>query len=60
MRKNKDKKRNSTDKWNEGSINSEEEETREEDEDWSKKHNEDEEMGENEDEFHEGDYDREL
>jgi hypothetical protein len=60
LRKLKIKKRNRPDKWNEKSKNSEEQETREEDTDWNKKNDEDEEMGENEDEFHEGDYDREL
>ncbi len=57
MKKNKGKKQIKTDEWNEMSINREEDETEEEDRDWNKKNAEDEEMGENEDEFHEGDYD---
>ena len=57
MKKNKGKKHFKTDEWNEMSRDREEEKTEEEDMDWNKKNDEDEEMGENEDEFHEGDYD---
>ena len=57
MKKNKGKKQIKTDEWNEMSINREEDKTKEEDKDWNKKNAEDEEMGEDEDEFHEGDYD---
>jgi len=57
MKKNKGKKQIKTDEWNEMSINREEDKTKEDDRDWNKKNAEDEEMGENEDEFHEGDYD---
>ena len=57
MKKNKAKKQIKADKWNERSINREEDKTEEEDRDWNKKNDEDEEMGENEDDFHEETYD---
>ena len=57
MKKKKVNKKIKTDEWNEMSRNREEDNTKEEDSDWNKKNDEDEEMGENEDEFHEGDYD---
>ncbi|MCJ7648616.1 MAG: hypothetical protein MUP85_08385 [Candidatus Lokiarchaeota archaeon] len=57
MKKFKIRKRMKTDEWNEKSINSEEEETKEEDDDWNKKKDEDKEEGENENDFHEEDYD---
>ncbi len=58
MKKNKSKKQIKTDEWNERSRNREEDKTKEEDRDWNKKIYEDKDMDEeNEDEFHEGDYD---
>jgi hypothetical protein len=57
MKKNKGKKQIKTDEWNEMSRNREEDKTKEEDREWNKKDDEDEEMGENEDIFHESDYD---
>ena len=57
MKKKKGKKQIKTDEWNEMIRNREEDKTEEEDRDWNKRNEEDEEMGENEDEFHEGNYD---
>jgi len=58
MKKIKFRKRMKTDEWNERSRNHEEENTKEEDNDWNLKNDEDKENGENENAFHEEDYDQ--
>ncbi|MBY8980689.1 MAG: hypothetical protein KGD72_09875 [Candidatus Lokiarchaeota archaeon] len=51
------RKRIKTDEWNERRENRQGDKPKEEDRDWNKKNGEDEERGENENEFHEENYD---
>jgi len=58
MKKKKFRKRMKADEWNERVSNSEEEKTKEVDDDWDEKNYEDKENGENENDFHEEDYEK--
>ncbi|MBY9010738.1 MAG: hypothetical protein KGD70_00010 [Candidatus Lokiarchaeota archaeon] len=58
MKKKIFRKRMKADEWNERVINSEEEKTKKVDDDWDEKNYEDKENGENENDFHEEDYEK--